>query len=308
MPSKESKMRRLLLTLLLSAAATSVAGAAAPEPPQNLAVAVDGNTVTLTWQAPSSGSTPLGYLVEGSLSPGGATIAVFLVVDTSFVRTAVPNGVYYLRVRSGNAEGISVASNEVAASVPGGVSPCPLPPEAPTNLSASVSDYFVTLNWAPPAGGCAPTAYVVQVGSKSGLSDVAVFNVGGATTLSGSAPLGAYFVRVIALNAFGGSVPSNELLVLVGTVTGVWSGTSDYVNAPFQFNLVQHGRVVSGTYQDQHDSGSVAGELNGTHIRLDVNFGDTGIRYEGNIQTPNRIYGTIYSPRLGGTFTFEMTR
>ena len=305
---EESEMRRPLLILLLATLCTSVIGAAAPpEPPLNLSAAVDGNTLTLTWQAPLSGSTPLGYLVEASLSPGGAVIAEFLVLDPSFVRSAVPNGVYYLRVRSGNAEGISAASNEVVVSVPGaGV--CPSPPNAPTDLSANVQIKLVTLTWARPAEGCAPTGYVVQAGSAPGLNDLAVFNVGGVTTLQVSAPAGAYFVRVFAVNAYGGSGTSNELMVLVGNLTGLWTGTSDYINAPFQFNLVQNGRFVSGQYQDQHDSGSAFGVIAGNQVRLDVNFGDTGIRYEGIIETHNRIRGTLLVPILGRTFTFEMTR
>lgn len=299
--------RGLLLVLLLAAMAVSVV-AATPEPPQNLAAVVAGNTVTLAWQASSTGSAPLGYLVEASLSPGGAIVAAFLVRDTSIVLNAVPNGVYYVRVRSGNAEGISGASNEVIVSVPGGGGPCTSPPHPPMNLSANVSANLVTVNWLASAAGCAATAYVVQAGSASGLSDLAVFNVGGATTLSVSAPSGAYFVRVVAVNAFGGSVASNELIVIVGDLTGVWSGTSDYFNAPFQFNLTQRGRFVSGSYEDQHDRGSVDGEVSGSHIRLHVYFGDTGIIYQGTIETANRIRGTLYVPAVGRTFTFEMTR
>jgi hypothetical protein len=301
-------MRRLMLILLFAVASTSVVGAQAPGPPQNLSAAVEGNTVTLTWQAPASGSTPLGYLIEAALSPGGASIAAFLVLDTSFVRTAVPNGVYYLRVRSGNAEGISTVSNEVVVLVPGGGVPCPSPPGAPTNLSADVSNNLVTLSWNPPAGGCAPTTYVVQAGSATGASDLGVLTVGAATTLVVSAPPGAYFVRVVASNDFGSSMASNELTVLVGDLTGLWYGTSDYINAPFQFNLVQNGSMVYGAYQDQKDKGSGGGVLTGNHIRLDVNFGDTGIRYEGTIETENLIRGTLLVPRLGRTFTFEMVR
>ncbi len=300
-------MSRLLLILLIAVTSTSVIDAAGPEPPRNLTAAVDGNTVTVTWQAPPSGSVPLGYLVDAALSPGGASITAFLVLDTSFVRT-VPNGVYYLRVRSGNAEGISAASNEVVVSVPGGGLPCPSPPGAPTNLSATVSNSLVTLNWDAPAGGCAPTTYVVQAGSAAGESDLAVFTVGSATTLAVSAPPGAYFVRVLASNAFGSSLPSDELTGLVGDLTGLWYGTSDYINAPFQFDLVQNGRMVFGAYQDQKDRGSGGGLLTGNRIRLDVNFGDTGIRYEGIIETDNRIRGTLLVPVLGRTFTFEMTR
>jgi hypothetical protein len=297
-----------LLILFLAVASTSVVAAQAPAPPQNLSAAVEGNTVTLTWQAPASGTTPLGYLIEAALSPGGASIAAFLVLDTSFVRTAVPNGVYYLRVRSGNAEGVSMASNEVVVLVPDGGVPCPSPPGAPTNLSADVSNNLVTLNWDPPAGGCAPTTYVVQAGSEAGLSDLAAFTVGGATTVAVSAPPGAYFVRVVAFNAFGSGVASNELTVLVGNLTGLWRGTSDYINAPFEFDLVQNGRMLFGPYQDQHDTGSGGGVVSGNRIRLDVNFGDTGIRYEGTIETENLIRGTLLVPVLGRTFTFEMVR
>jgi hypothetical protein len=39
-----------------------------------------------------------------------------------------------------------------------------------------------------------------------------------------------------------------------------------------------------------------------------VNFGDTGIRYEGTIDTFDRISGTLWVPVLGRTFTFEMVR
>jgi hypothetical protein len=301
-------MRGLLMTLALAVMSTSVTAATAPEPPQNLSAMVTGNTVTLSWQAPASGSTPLGYLVEAALSPGGAAVAAFLVLDPSIVRTAVPDGVYYVRVRSGNAEGISATSTEVVVSVPGGGGPCPLPPNAPTNLTATVLNGLVTLSWAPPSAGCLPTEYVVQAGSAPGLSDLAIFNVGDVTTLPVPAPPGAYLVRVVAVNAFGGSGASNELTVLVGNLTGTWSGTSNYVNAPFQVTLTQQGRFVSGQYQDQHDAGSVFGEVTGTHVRLDVNFGDTGIRYEGTIDTVDGISGTLLVPVLGRTFTFEMVR
>ena len=212
-------------------------------------------------------------------------------------------------MRSGNAEGISGASAEIVLGVPGGGGPCTSPPNAPTNLTANVSGSLVTLNWLVGVGGCAATAYVVQAGSAAGLSDIALFNVGNALTLSVDAPPGAYFVRVVAVNAFGGSGASNELPVLVGDLTGLWFGTSDYHNAPFQFNLVQMGGSVSGNYQDQHDSGSAFGRLSGNRIQLDVNFGDTGIRHEGVIERANRISGLLYVPVLGErTFTFQMMR
>jgi hypothetical protein len=304
-------MGRLSPILLFVVASHTVLVAAAPGQPSNLAAVVAGNTVTLTWQAPSTGSAPLGYLVEASLSPGGTVIAAFLVIGPSIVLNAVPDGVFYVRVRAGNAEGLSPPSHEAVVSVPDGGGPCTRPPNAPTNLVANVSGGLVTVTWLVPPGGCA-AAYVVQAGSAPGLSDLAVFNVGGNTSLTVSAPPGTYFVRVVAVNAFGGSLASNELIVTVGPtvvdLTGIWSGTSDYINAPFTFNIRQRGNIVSGTYQDQKDFGGVAGDVTGDHVLLDVNFGDTGIRFEGTIESANRIRGTIRVPVLGRTFTFEMTR
>ena len=208
---------RFALTALFVALLSSVPSAVAPGPPQSLAVSVSGNTVTLTWIAPLTGPVPTGYIVQASLSPGGGIIASLPVSDTTLVVNDVPNGVYYVHVRAVNIDGASTASNEVIVVVPSGPGGCASPPNAPTNFTSSVTGNLVTLTWGPPVAGCAPTAYAVQAGSAPGLSNLAILNVGGATTLTVSAPSGTYYVRVVALNAFGGSVPSVEIIVSVGT-------------------------------------------------------------------------------------------
>ena len=285
--------------------------AAAPGQPGNLSAVVTGNTVTLTWQPPAAGTPPLGYLVEVALSPAGASVAAFLVIQPTLVVNGVPNGVYYVRVRAGNADGIGGASNEAIVSVPGGGGPCTTVPNAPTGVNAAVSGSTVTLTWQPAATGCPATGYVVQAGSTSGSSNVAVINVGNTSTLAVSAPPGTYFVCVVAVNAAGGSVASNEVTIVVAPavdLTGLWNGTSDYINAPFTMNLTQRGTSVGGTYRDQKDFGGVAGEVAGSQVVLDVNFGDGGFRMNGSIESANRIRGTLFVPLLGRTFTFEMTR
>jgi hypothetical protein len=286
-----------------------VVAAVAPNPPQSLAAVVNGNAVTLTWLAPSTGAVPTSYVVEASLSPGGPVIASFPVASTSLAVGSVPNGVYYVRVRAMNADGSSAASNEVIVVVPSGGA-CQAVPGAPTNLVASVFGTFVTLNWTAPIGGCPAVGYAVQAGSAPGLTNIAVINVGSGTTLNASAPPGNYYVRVVALNGFGGSAPSNEVLVTVTTtppnLAGQWSGTSSYFNAPFTFDLTQSGNQISGTYVDQHDKGFVSGIVNIGSVILDVRFGDTGIRFEGSIENANRIRGTIRG--VGGTHPFVMTR
>ncbi len=85
-------------------------------------------------------------------------------------------------------------------------------PDAPANLTFSVSGSTVALNWAASAGAI---SYDVEVGSRAGGTDFGVFS---ATTPSFSGPAGPgiYYVRVRARNAAGASVASNEVVITVG--------------------------------------------------------------------------------------------
>jgi hypothetical protein len=207
---------RLAVTLTGILLLPSLIAAVVPGAPQNLAVLVTGNTVTLTWNAPALGGTPTGYIVNAALSPGGPAIASLPVSDAQLVVTDVPTGVYYVHVRAVNLDGTSGGSNEVIVSVPGGSGGCTSAPNAPTNFAANVSGNLVTLTWGAPTAGCPAASYAVQAGSAPGLTNLAILNVGPATSLSVSAPFGTYYVRVVALNSFGGSVASTEVVVNVG--------------------------------------------------------------------------------------------
>jgi predicted phage tail protein len=202
--------------MLFSLMSLSVVAAVAPGPPRSLVASVSGDTVTLVWQPPSTGGVPTSYVIEASLSPGGPIMAALPVLNTTLVVPNVPNGVYYVRVRSVNNDGPSDVSNEVIVPVPSSSGGCSSPPNPPTQLNSNVSGNLVTLAWAV-VGGCAATDFVVQAGSAPGLSDLAIVNNGAATTLVASAPAGTYYVRVIALNAFGASGASNEIVLTVGT-------------------------------------------------------------------------------------------
>jgi hypothetical protein len=207
--------KRFPLSLLLAVMSIAVVAAVAPGPPGNLEASVNGTTVSLTWQAPATGGPASEYILDASLSPGGPVIASYAVTGTTTTVTNVPNGVYYVRVSALNADGRSAPSNEVVVAVPdnGG---CYAAPNAPQGLTGSTSNSQVTLSWTAPSGGCDVVSYSVQAGSSPGASDIAVINAGTMTSFSAIAPAGTYYVRVVAVNGFGGSQSSNEVVITVG--------------------------------------------------------------------------------------------
>ena len=87
-------------------------------------------------------------------------------------------------------------------------------PNAPVGLTSTVSGLVVSLTWAS-SGGCPPSNFALHVGTAPGLSNLAIVNVGLATSLSASAPPGLYYARLFAQNPFGTSGPSNEVIVQV---------------------------------------------------------------------------------------------
>jgi hypothetical protein len=169
--------------------------------------------LTLTWSAPTAGGAPTTYFIDAGTAPGSSNIASLPTgnAQTSFAVTA-PNGLYFVRVRAGNAVGVSAASNEVSFRI--GPAPCTIPPTNPANLQALVSGGVVTLTWTPPAGP-GLTGYRLEAGSAAGLSNLAVINIGPTTAFSVSAPRGTYFVRMISLSACGPSNPSPDVTVVV---------------------------------------------------------------------------------------------
>lgn len=135
--------------------------------------------------------------------------------------------------------------------------------------------------------------------------------------MAGGHPMPARFLTAVALALLVASAGGcdddcgspTDPCEATAALTGAWSGSSTYVNAPFTMQLQQSGANVTGQYRDQKDTGSVNGTVDGQTVVLDVNFGDTGFRMTGVIISPNRVTGEIMVPALGGRrFPFEMLR
>jgi hypothetical protein len=162
-----------------------------PGAPGSLTGAVSGSTVVLVWTAPTPGDAPISYLIEAGSSTGRTDLANSDTGLTAVTLTAtnVPAGSYFVRVRARSAAGTSAASNEVVLTVQGG-GDCTTAPGAPSTLSAAVAGTSLTLTWAAPSGGCAPTAYVIEAGSATGLSNLASFSTGNTATTFSAAHVG----------------------------------------------------------------------------------------------------------------------
>jgi hypothetical protein len=192
----------------------TVVGPACAGPPARPSLqpaTVSASMVSLAWSLPAGSPPPSSYVILAGSSAGQSNLAM---VDTGSIASALstpaPDGVYYVRVVARNACGDSPASNEISVTVGTG------PPGAPRNLNSQRSGQTVTLNWSAPLGAAVPTEYIVEAGSASGQSNLAVIPTGStSTTLSGAVPPGTYYVRLRASNAAGVGPPSNQIVVTV---------------------------------------------------------------------------------------------
>ena len=208
----------------------AASAATAPTTPLNLVATSSGNSVTLSWRAPSAGDPVTSYVIQAGSAPGLANLANFSTGSalTVFGASGVGAGTYYVRVRAANAAGTSAPSNEAVLVVGGSPG---VPPGAPSGLTIIVnSGGTVGLAWNASSGS--PTTYVIEAGSQPGLANLANSDLGSAATTLTATGVGAgtYYVRVRAKNAFGISAPSNEVQLVVGTTStslaGNWSGTT----------------------------------------------------------------------------------
>jgi hypothetical protein len=278
---------------------------AVPAPPSGLVSSVNGSTVVLTWVT-SSGATA--YRIQVGSGSGLSNLANIVVGATgTYTAPGVPAGTYSVRVRAIGADGESAASNEVVVVVGGGQSGCAAPPGAPTNLSGSVTGGLVSLSWLANSTGCPPTSYVLQAGSATGSSNLASLPLT-TTSFSTTAPVGSYYVRVVAVNAFGTSAPSGEIIVPVG---GFATGGELFVNGGTVFARASSAGTIVLLGEVVNQSAAVA-----TFTQVDVTFrsgggstlgtGSTFVRgHSRRITSTGAIDDSALAPGQAGCFYME---
>lgn len=211
---------RVLAALCLLALGPAWAGAqTAPEAPAQLSVdAVQGNVITLSWDAPA-GPTPDGYVLEGGFAPDDVAGSLALGNGATNTQLFLPAGVYFIRTYAVENGVRSAASNEVRVSV--GLAAAPAEPVEFRGLSVG---HGVVLNWRHPVDGGTPDHVLLEVtGPVSGnftLGPTGVFRVDGV-------PDGTYTMRLRGANAEGVSDATPAITVTVpGLVAQVQQGPS----------------------------------------------------------------------------------
>jgi hypothetical protein len=175
-----------------------------PDPPTDLVVAsVTGNTVTLAWKAPASGTPPTGYVLEGGLTPGSVQASAPTGSSATSFTIPAPSGVFFARLHAVAGSVRGAASNEIQLIVN-----APMPPSPPANVLGMVNGSTVALSWTNTFTGGAPTDLQLNVtGAQTGS-----FPLGVSDTLSfNGVPGGTYTFTVTASNAAGVSAPSNAV-------------------------------------------------------------------------------------------------
>jgi hypothetical protein len=208
----KAHLRALAYTAVLVAGSVTEGFAQAPAPPTGLNAQVNGNFVQVSWNASAGALT---YIIQAGSASGASNLANTSVGGATTVGGGpLPNGTYFFRVIAVGLTGErSTPSAESQFTIGGGG--C-TPPGPPQGFTASVSGLFVTLRWSPGGGG-APTSYIIEAGSGSGLANLAVLPTGNTgTEFSTPAPAGVYFLRIRSQNACGVSGPSNEQSINVG--------------------------------------------------------------------------------------------
>ena len=274
--------------------AVSQAPDVAPHAPTLLTAALSPPSVQLTWQPPAGGGRALRYQIDVA---GNAQFsnARFFQTDvgaapTMKVSTLSP-GLYYARVSSINAIGISSPSETISFTLTaapsggggggggsssnggsggggggnggegggGGSNPGPPPasPFAPRSVTAQVVGSRVAISWNAPLQGT-PVAYQVEAGLSPGRTDY-VLPTPTRSIAVNNVPIGIYYVRVRTITPGGPGDASNEIAIGVGMAVGPAPGAPG--------NLIA---TVSGSSVTLRWSPAAQGDALPTHYVLEA--------------------------------------
>ena len=291
--------------------------------PLNLTGTVGRQTVTLSWQQPSSipGSAVTDYIIESSINAGSTWSIVNDGVTTNrtFTVTGLNSTIaYQFRVKAVNSTGTSPASNTVI------LTPLALdPPTAPRALAVYASFNGATLYWATPSsdGGSAVTGYRTEYSTDGGTtwtrSDLIAVTKRSMTYTNLVGGILHKF-RVFAINAVGTSVASSvvDSTPVAATVSseprffgGFLSGTTAYLSWTRPL-LTGGSAITSYTTWMTTDAGATWSSVAETNVNVRnvrVNNLSYGVQYQFRVTATNAVGSSapssVLALQLRGTGT-----
>lgn len=187
-----------------TAPTTAAPAPTVPGAPGGLVAAVDAGQVSLSWQAPADGGSPLtGYTVQATTGTGPASSATVAASATSYVLTGLqPATTYTVTVLATNAVGSGPGTSTSATT--------PDVPGAPNSPAATGGDGTATVTWGAPTtdGGSPVQLYLVTVGTPGGATTTVVPAPATTATVGGLVDGTSYDVTVQAVNAVGAGADS----------------------------------------------------------------------------------------------------
>ncbi len=196
--------------------------------PTNFELTANGNTVTVSFQAPTGGPPISGYVIDLAHNPAFSPAAANVIVPTAGSFSGpLANGTWYVRVVTLSASGSRGDTSETkSVTLPTGGAPPAGQPGGPVLTGVQTTSNPIVLSWAAGSGG-APSSYTLSAGSSPGASDIGAFPLGMATSISANAPPGLrVYARVIAHNA-SGSATSNEINLMIAAPSSPGQPTLD---------------------------------------------------------------------------------
>jgi len=137
-------------------------------------------------------------------------------------------------------DGVSIGAVLYPEAGLGGTAP------APTTPQALVRGTRLDLDWGAPPLGARPSSYVIEAGTGPGLSNLASFNTGTASTSFGASGLGpgTYYFRLRSANTFGVGAATADQAFVVGQ-----AGCSGPPSAPLDLRATVANGVVQLTWR-----------------------------------------------------------
>ena len=243
---------------------------APPNAPTGLSATVNGDSVTLTWEAVSD-ATSYNVYRDGSFLSS--------VSSNSFSDSGLADATYLYEVTALDTAGESASKTSVSATVNN------LPPNAPTGLAAMVNGDYVILNW--DAVEDATSYNVYRDASLLG-------SVSSNSFIDSSLADGTYLYEVSALDTAGESASRASISATV-VIDPLYT---------YQWHLKNTGQDAFATLggnsgEDINHSGALALGVNGQGVRINVI--DTGLEIQHPDLQANIVAGGSYNYVDGGT-------